>query len=42
VGGGGGYGDTTDRARAAIEQDIDDGLISPEAAHRDYPAIAAE
>jgi len=42
VGGGGGYGDPAKRARTAIEQDIDDGLISPEAAHRDYPAIAAE
>ncbi len=42
VGGGGGYGDPTERTRAAIEQDLDDGLISSQAAHRDYPAIVAE
>ena len=42
VGGGGGYGDPAGRSRSAIERDIDDGLVSAEAAHRDYPAIAAE
>jgi N-methylhydantoinase B len=42
VGGGGGYGDPADRTRDAIERDIDDGLITPEAAHQSYPAIAAE
>jgi N-methylhydantoinase B len=42
VGGGGGYGDPAERSRAAIEQDIDDGLITAEAAHKSYPALAAE
>jgi len=41
-GGGGGYGDPTERARAAIDSDIADDLLSPETATRDYPAIAAE
>ncbi|MBN33724.1 MAG: methylhydantoinase [Rhodospirillaceae bacterium] len=41
-GGGGGYGDPAERSRDAIDADIADGLITPETAHRDYPAIAAE
>ncbi|MBT7646966.1 MAG: hydantoinase B/oxoprolinase family protein, partial [Rhodospirillaceae bacterium] len=42
TGGGGGYGDPTERSRDAIDRDVTDGLLTPEAAARDYPAIAAE
>ena len=41
-GGGGGYGDASQRGRAAIDRDIADGLITEDAARRDYPPIAAE
>jgi len=42
VGGGAGYGDPAERDRAAIEQDLADGIITAETALRDYPALAAE
>ena len=42
VGGGGGYGDPAGRDRAAIEQDLADGIVSQERSRRDYPPIAAE
>ncbi len=34
--GGGGYGDPRERARSDVERDLAEGLISPEAATRDY------
>lgn len=34
--GGGGYGDPRNRSRSDLEEDIDNGLVSPEAAARDY------
>jgi N-methylhydantoinase B len=34
--GGGGYGMTNNRDRAAIEADLREGLVTPEAAARDY------
>jgi N-methylhydantoinase B len=34
--GGGGYGDPSKRARAAIENDIAEGFVTLEAARRDY------
>jgi N-methylhydantoinase B len=34
--GGGGFGDPNDRDRAAIENDLREGLITPQAAARDY------
>jgi N-methylhydantoinase B/acetone carboxylase, alpha subunit len=34
--GGGGYGDPRNRSRADLEEDIANGLVSPEAAARDY------
>jgi N-methylhydantoinase B/oxoprolinase/acetone carboxylase alpha subunit len=34
--GGGGFGETAKRDRAAIENDLAEGYISPERANRDY------
>ena len=34
--GGGGFGNAGDRDRAAVEEDLREGLITPEAAVRDY------
>ena len=34
--GGGGYGDPKKRDRAAIERDIAEGAVTPEAAAKDY------
>ncbi|MGK6313421.1 hydantoinase B/oxoprolinase family protein [Neorhizobium sp. DT-125] len=34
--GGGGYGDPRNRSRSDLEEDISNGLVSPEAAARDY------
>ncbi|SDQ94673.1 hydantoinase B/oxoprolinase family protein [Microbacterium sp. cf332] len=34
--GGGGYGDPAERGLAEIQDDLDDGYLSPEAARRDY------
>jgi N-methylhydantoinase B len=34
--GGGGYGHADDRDRAAIQADLREGLITPEAAAREY------
>ena len=34
--GGGGYGPPTERPRAAIEADLAEGFITPDAAARDY------
>lgn len=45
VPGGGGYGDATERPRAAVERDVEDGLVSPRAAIEAYrfpPASASE
>lgn len=39
--GGAGYGDPKDRDSALLRDDIENGLITPEAARRDYGAIAA-
>jgi len=36
TGGGAGYGDPGDREGARISEDLAEGLISPEAARRDY------
>ena len=38
--GGGGYGDPLDRDCAAIEDDLNDGLICPDEAHRVYGAVS--
>lgn len=35
-GGGGGFGTTSERSREAIDRDVADGYVSPEAAARDY------
>ncbi len=35
-GGGGGYGDPAKRDRAALQQDIEDGYVTPERARQDY------
>lgn len=42
VGGGAGYGDPAERDRAAIEQDLADGIVSEQRSRLDYPTIAAE
>jgi N-methylhydantoinase B len=36
AGGGGGYGDPAERDRALLRREVRDGLVSPEAARRDY------
>jgi N-methylhydantoinase B len=38
AGGGGGYGDPRKRDRAKLAEEIRDGLISPQAAHKVYGA----
>ncbi len=38
VPGGAGYGDPAERSRAAVAEDVAAGLVSPEAARRDYGA----
>jgi N-methylhydantoinase B len=42
TGGGGGWGDPRERDRAAIEEDLRKGFISPEAARREYGYEPAE
>ena len=39
VGGGGGYGSPADRDPQAVLEDVEDGLVSTEAAKRDYPGV---
>jgi N-methylhydantoinase B/oxoprolinase/acetone carboxylase alpha subunit len=38
--GGGGYGDPRERPRELVDRDVAEGLISPEAAARDYGYVA--
>ncbi len=38
--GGGGYGPAAERSPAAIAEDVRQGLVTPEAAARDYPQLA--
>jgi N-methylhydantoinase B len=40
--GGGGYGDPLDRDPAAVEADVRRGLVSPEAAERDYGVVVGD
>jgi N-methylhydantoinase B len=40
--GGGGYGDPRERARAALASDVAAGVVSAEAAQREYGSAAAE
>ena len=39
--GGGGYGDPKERAPDAVARDVAEGLVSPEAAQKDYGAAPA-
>ena len=40
--GGGGWGDPTRRPPEAVKRDVDDGLVSPEAARRDYGVVLSD
>ena len=40
VPGGGGYGEPRERASEAVEEDLAEGYVTPEAARRDYGYVA--